>query len=241
MGVSAKEYSVVIFGGRGGGAVVAHSVLNLKASGEPIQNVSFLNDQEPSGTRIEGHEVAGGFSDWQSQPETSRFIAPLHKAEQMADRARRISELGISKGRWCNVIDPQAQLPRGTNLGTGVAIGPYAVLQPGTSIGDHVAVRSGAVVGHNSELADFVFVGVNSVVCGYSRLGTGAYIAPNATTKEGIRVGRFAVVGLGAVVLDDVPDYAVVAGNPARVLRELDRDGPKDAGTPDPARGVAQA
>jgi tetrahydrodipicolinate N-acetyltransferase len=53
-------------------------------------------------------------------------------------------------------------------------------------------------------------------------IGMGAYIGANATILHGVCVGRNAVVAAGAVVRDDVPDYAVVGGVPARVLKRLD-------------------
>ncbi len=61
-------------------------------------------------------------------------------------------------------------------------------------------------------------VGVNAIVCGYATVREGAHIAPGAVVRDGATVGRYSVVGLGAVVVEDVPDGAVVAGNPARVI-----------------------
>jgi acetyltransferase-like isoleucine patch superfamily enzyme len=53
-------------------------------------------------------------------------------------------------------------------------------------------------------------------------IGEGAYIGANATILHGVRVGHNAVVAAGAVVRDDVPEYTVVGGIPARVLKQLD-------------------
>ena len=69
-------------------------------------------------------------------------------------------------------------------------------------------------------------IGVNSVVCGYATVQEGAHIAPGAVVREGTTVGRYSVVGLGAVVVKDVPDGAIVAGNPARVVGSMTDAGP---------------
>jgi acetyltransferase EpsM len=61
-------------------------------------------------------------------------------------------------------------------------------------------------------------VGVNAVVCGYATVREGAHIAPGAVVREGLTIGRYSVIGLGAVVIENVPDGAIVAGNPARVI-----------------------
>ena len=51
----------------------------------------------------------------------------------------------------------------------------------------------------------------------------GAWIGAGATILPGVCVGRHAVVGAGSVVTKDVPDYAVAVGNPARVIKTLDK------------------
>ncbi|MBX9774054.1 MAG: hypothetical protein K2Y71_06535 [Xanthobacteraceae bacterium] len=84
----------------------------------------------------------------------------------------------------------------------------------------HTVVRAQAQVSHDVTLGDFVFVGGGSVVSGYCKLHAGAYVGPGAVLRDSITVGRFAVVGVGAVVVADVPDFAVVAGNPARLLSQ---------------------
>jgi acetyltransferase EpsM len=77
-------------------------------------------------------------------------------------------------------------------------------------------LRAGAYVGHDCEIGDFVFVGANAVIYGYSAVQHGVYVAPSATIGDRRRVGQFAVVGLGAVVIHDVAEFATVHGAAAR-------------------------
>ena len=56
----------------------------------------------------------------------------------------------------------------------------------------------------------------------------GAWIGANAIILSGVRIGKYAVVGAGSVVTKDVPDYTVVAGNPAKVIKKIDPNRVKD-------------
>ena len=60
-----------------------------------------------------------------------------------------------------------------------------------------------------------------AALAGWVHVKEGAYIYTNATVIPTRKIGRYAVVGAGAVVLQDVPDYAVVVGNPARIIKYL--------------------
>ncbi|MNI93758.1 dTDP-3-amino-3,6-dideoxy-alpha-D-galactopyranose 3-N-acetyltransferase [compost metagenome] len=54
------------------------------------------------------------------------------------------------------------------------------------------------------------------------RIKSGASLGANATLLPGITIGKYAMVGAGAVVTKDVPDYAVVAGSPAKIIRYIE-------------------
>jgi sugar O-acyltransferase (sialic acid O-acetyltransferase NeuD family) len=211
---------LAIFGGRGGGAQAAFAAQRLEAQGL-MRCVGFLNDNEPAGTLISGYPVLGPFVSWPDLAKETRFLAPLHKAKQMMARADAIRELNVPLDRWANVIDPQAVVAPDVSLGTGVFASAGSSIMCGSRIGHHVAVRPGGHIGHDALVEDFAFVGANAVVCGYAKVMEGAHIAPGALIREGTTVGRYSVVGLGAVVVDDVPDGTIVAGNPARIINTI--------------------
>lgn len=62
------------------------------------------------------------------------------------------------------------------------------------------------------------------LTCKPIRIQKGAWIGANAVILAGVSVGKYAIVGAGAVVTKDVPDYAVVVGNPAKVIKMLDAE-----------------
>jgi acetyltransferase EpsM len=214
-----RRQRVIVLGGPGGGAITAQLVLDLAAAGAPLALHGYLNDVLPRGHALHGGAVLGPFDAWKDQPDDAVFAASLHSAAEMPARAARIHGLGIPEPRWATLVHPQAAVADGVPIGPGATIAAFASVGPGARIGAHAALRPSAVVAHDAEVADFGFVGANAVLCGYVRLGQGARVAPGALVRERLRVGAWAVVGLGAVVLKDVPERAVMAGNPARRLR----------------------
>lgn len=120
------------------------------------------------------------------------------------------------------------------NIGQNVVIGPDVKIGAGCKIQNNVSVYEGI------ELEDNVFCGPSMVFtnvynprCEIPRkneykktlVKKGATIGANATLVGGITIGRYAFIGAGAVVNRDVPDYALVVGNPARQIGWMSRYG----------------
>jgi sugar O-acyltransferase (sialic acid O-acetyltransferase NeuD family) len=213
---------IILFGGPGGAAIVAQSVFRLASAGGGLRLLGFLDDALRPGTQVCGAPVLGPFEAWREQPERVSFLAPLHKAKEMQRRATRIHSLEIPDARWDRVIDPAAFVATDATIDRGSFVAPFAVVDTQVRVGRFVSMWPGAQVGHQSVIGDFVFFGRAAVVSAYCEVQEGAHIGPSAVVHERSRIGRYAVVGAGAVVLEDVPDHAIVAGNPARLIGRLD-------------------
>ena len=132
----------------------------------------------------------------------------------------------------------------GCEIGDETRIGTFVEIQKGASVGARCKISSHTFICEGVRVEDEVFVGhgVQFINDRYPRAtrpdGTpqteddwtlertvvrrGASIGSNATILCGVEVGAGATVGAGAVVTRDVPPGAVVAGNPARVIREAE-------------------
>ena len=118
-------------------------------------------------------------------------------------------------------------------IGDNVSIGTLSVLEHHVKIADNVRIHTQAFIPEFTVLEEDVWVGPNVVITNakypLSRgvkeslkgptIKKGAKIGANATLLPGITVGLNALVGAGSVVTKDVPDGAVVVGNPAKVIK----------------------
>ena len=207
---------VAIFGGKGGGTLAAQTVQALARAHGSHQLIGYLNDRLEIGVELYGGAVVGRFDDWTTLDDDVQFVAPLHKAGAMQANARRVAGLAIPASRWAVLVDPLANTADNARVGFGSVVAAMVQAGPDCSIGSHCLLR-GTVVSHDVTISDHVYLGQNSVVAGYSRIETGVHIAPGAIIRDGISVGQFALVGMGAVVTKSVPAFAVVQGVPARV------------------------
>jgi UDP-3-O-[3-hydroxymyristoyl] glucosamine N-acyltransferase len=119
-------------------------------------------------------------------------------------RLKRFPHVGGVKIEDGVEIDSNSVVERGA-LGN-------TVIKYGTKIGNNVVVGHNSSIGSNTVIVDHVFIG------GSVKIGNYCWIAGNATIKDWVKIGDRVIVGLGAVVLHDVPDDTIVVGNPAKEI-----------------------
>jgi len=76
-------------------------------------------------------------------------------------------------------------------------------------------------MGRYTIVDDYATVAAHGILGARIHIDKGAHVGLNSTVREDIRVGCYAIVGMGAVVVKNVDDYAVVAGNPAKFIKSL--------------------
>lgn len=137
----------------------------------------------------------------------------------------------VGAGCWLQVLTDSSRGETGfaIEIGSGTSIAGTCVL----SAVSRIRLGRNVLLARNVYIADhrhaFEDIGVPVLDQGVTRIaqvdiGDGAWLGQNVVITPGVRVGRGAVVGANSVVRDDVPDFAVAIGAPARVIRQLDAD-----------------
>ena len=173
------------------------------------------------------------FGDW-------RELGPI-----LAENAGKIRDIEIENNRRNSAvplldmkditarIEPGAIIREQVEIGENAVIMMGAVINIGAVIGAGTMIDMGAILGGRATVGKHCHIGAGAVLAGVIEPASatpvivedGVLVGANAVVIEGVHVGRNAVVAAGAVVIEDVPENAVVAGCPARIIKQ------RDAGT----------
>lgn len=191
----------------------------LRESG--INVVGFIDDNiSTHHTQIHGIPVLGGREILRSAAQTHNVEAvycPIGNNRVRVELLTLARELGYQTP---NYIHPSAIVSADAKLGRGVYILPGSIVMPYATIGDYTMVSMGVKIAHHSQLERGVFL---STGCNFGASIIAkeyAYCGISSTIMTGVKqIGCDSLIGAGAVVIRDVPDRAVVAGVPAKILK----------------------
>jgi acetyltransferase EpsM len=209
-----KSKNILILGAGGHGIVVADIILQMKNIDIVIRG--FLDDnKELQGKTISDFTVLGGAELMNEYPEDAVIIAVGNNQT----RRNIVRKWVKSDIRFFTAVHPGAVISPSAQIGEGAMICAGAVVNPEARIGTHVILNTACSVDHHNHIGDFAHIAPGAHLGGEVTVGEGALVGLGSSVMPRVTIGEWAKVGVGSVVRKDVPAYAVVAGNPARVLR----------------------
>ncbi len=191
---------MIIYGASGHGKVVASL----------IDEVSLFMDDDKTLKSFLGKDVV-------------QYLSSILPSEEVIvgignNRIRKLISENV-KHKFGVVIASSSEVDPSVIIGEGSQILHGAILQSTSTIGKHTIINTGASVDHDCTIADFCHIAPQVTLCGNVTVGEGTLIGAGSTVIPGIKVGKWCSIGAGAVVVKDIPDYATVVGNPARVIK----------------------
>ena len=212
----------------------AQEIINYIATAEKKTPVKlYVKEKEPidyGNAKVFGAGDKIVFGDWKE-------LGPIIEAnsDKIADivienDARNSAIPMLDKKNINARIEPGAIIREQVEIGDRAVIMMGAIINIGAVVGEGSMIDMGAVLGGRATVGNNCHIGAGAVLAGVIEpasakpvtIGDGTLVGANAVVIEGVQVGRNCVVAAGAVVIDDVPDNMVVAGCPAKIIKERD-------------------
>jgi sugar O-acyltransferase (sialic acid O-acetyltransferase NeuD family) len=203
--------------GAGGLAREAAEAVRAANAVQPTWDLLGFLDDDPAkhGTLIGGLPVIGPVEAVDEHPNAKVLLCP-GRPDNYITRRLVAERLGLDDERYATVVHPTATVGTTCVLGTGSVLLAHVDLTADVVVGRHVVVMPQVVLTHDVRVADFVTMASGVRLGGRCRVHQGAYLGSSACLREGITVGEWAMIGMGAVVTRDVPPARMWFGVPAR-------------------------
>ncbi|SEL04453.1 2,3,4,5-tetrahydropyridine-2,6-dicarboxylate N-acetyltransferase [Streptococcus equinus] len=169
------------------------------------------------------------FGDWK---DVEPLLANLtENKDYVVEQDGRNSAVPLLDKRHINArIEPGAIIRDQVTIDDNAVVMMGAVINIGAEIGAGTMIDMGAVLGGRAIVGKNSHIGAGAVLAGVIepasaepvRIGDNVLVGANAVVIEGVQVGNGSVVAAGAIVTKDVPENVVVAGVPARIIKEID-------------------
>jgi len=202
---------MILFGAGGHSKVIVDI---LKSKGIKIKGVY---DDNPEIKEFYNLPVLGSYS-YSSLISKESFIIAIGDNRTRKKIALKIKEC------FDSAIHTSTIISKSSFIGKGTCIMANVIINANSKIGEHCIINTAAVIEHDCDIDSFVHICPNATITGNVIIGEGTFIGAGAVVIPNISIGKWAVIGAGSIVLKDVPDYAIVAGNPGKVIKYNDKN-----------------
>lgn len=194
--------------GAGGHAKVIIDI--IQESNEIIQGVL---DEKNCDKEIMGIPIIGDYKSFVIHEGAFGIIAIGNNRER-----KEISRF-LKSVKFVKIIHYTSFISKTTIIGEGTVIMSNVSVNASSIIGSHVILNTNSSIDHDCIIENFVHISPNVALAGNVKIGEGTHIGIGSAIIQGVKVGKWATIGAGTVIIRDVPDYAVVVGNPGKVIK----------------------
>jgi len=181
--------------------------------------VGYIDDNEKLiGNIIDGIKVLGNTQFlYQQQDKNCAVFVPIGNNEVRVTILDKLVNLGFETPSFIHsqaIVHDNVKIGNACYLLSGSNIRPFAVLK------DYVMIDNGAYIAHHTFVEKGCFFSQCSNIGASINIQQNAYFGMGSILMTGVKnVGKNTIIGAGAVVIRDVPDYAVVVGNPGKIIK----------------------
>jgi acetyltransferase EpsM len=128
--------------------------------------------------------------------------------------------------RFATIVHPRAIVSPDATIADGCLIAAGAIVNPRAQVGRHCVVNTGAIVEHDVVVGAGVVVGPGAIVGGGTEIGAESFLGLGCRVRDHVRIGCRVLIAMGAVLVGDAPDDALMRGVPARAQEGTRATGP---------------
>ena len=181
--------------------------------------VGVLDDAfECLGSKASDVEIVGKVDAWFKYQDCS-FVVAIGSPRTRAKVVEKMNALG--KPDFATLVHPSVQMSSFVQIGKGTLICAGTILTVDIELGSHVILNLNVTVGHESIIGDYVTVAPMVAVSGDVRLDDYTEVGTGASIRQGLKLHRGSMLGMGSVLTKEIPENTIFAGNPAKRLRGL--------------------
>jgi sugar O-acyltransferase (sialic acid O-acetyltransferase NeuD family) len=213
--------NVVVLGAGGFGRETLDILIAQNKTSKRWRILGFI-DENPKlkGRLLNGYPILGSF-DWFSKKNIKEIQAICAVGEN-ASRKKVVKKAKSVGLKFASAIHPTVVMTDFVTLGEGIVICAGCILTNQITIGNHTIINLDVTIGHDTIIEDFCTLSPGVHISGRNRIREGVSIGTGAVTIQGITIGRWSIIGAGAVVVKDIPDKVVAVGIPAKPIKELE-------------------
>jgi len=208
---------VIIIGAGGNSKVIADLLLQCKKkSGKEINLLGFLDD-DPSKTDLMELPILGNVESALQYASDSEVFFINGIGDNLT---RKILMERYQTLQYDIAIHPSAIIANNVQIGKGSVVMPGAIINTGTRIGKGVLINSGAIIEHDNQIGDYCHITSGATTAGNVTVGELSMLGTGTKVIQGIKIGQNVMTGAGSVVINDIPDFCLAVGVPAKVIKK---------------------
>lgn len=171
----------------------------------------ITRDEKQVGRGLNGLPVIGTRAALPRYPDAALVPGNEGGWKSMTDLPRR---------QLVSLIDPSVFVSRTATIGVGCVFYPGCYIGLNAKVGDFVFCLGGSVINHDDVVENGCVMCTGVTLAGVVHVEPDCYLGQSCTVRQYLTIGRHSLIGMGAVVVKNVPPDSVMAGNPARKLRD---------------------
>ena len=201
-----------LYGGGGHGKVIM-DVIKACYDSDVIKGV-FDDNPQKSGKSFYGSRILGPITKFKGT--ITNLIMAIGDNETRKQKAELVTDLVEN---FITLIHPQTIIADSASIGEGTVIMPGAIINAHARIGKHCIINTGAIIEHDCVVGDFSHIAPNTTLTGGVQIGLLTLVGAHSVVVPYKKIGDGCLIGAGSVITKNIPDYAIVRGNPGRILK----------------------